>query len=34
MVVAVLAMLSSRDVRTLAHKLPEPADEPVKESIA
>jgi MFS family permease len=34
MVVAVLAMLSSRDVRTVAHKLPEPADEPVKESVA
>ena len=34
MTVAVLAMLSSRDVRTLPHKLPEPAEPPVKESAA
>lgn len=34
MVAAVAFMLSSRDVRTLAHKLPEPAAEPMKESIA
>jgi hypothetical protein len=34
MTAAVLAMLSSRDVRTLPHKLPEPAEPPVKESAA
>ncbi|WP_433299770.1 MFS transporter [Actinoplanes sp. CA-030573] len=34
MVAAVVFMLSRRDVRTLAHKLPEPAAEPMKESIA
>jgi MFS family permease len=34
MTVAVLGMLSSRDVRTLAHKLPEPAPAAMKESIA
>jgi MFS family permease len=32
MTLAVLAMLSSRDVRTLRHKLPEPAPRPMKES--
>jgi MFS family permease len=31
--VAVLGMLSSRDVRTLRHELPEPAPGPVKESV-
>jgi MFS family permease len=34
MVVAILAQLSSRDVRTLPHKLPEPEIQPVKESVA
>jgi MFS family permease len=34
MVAAVVFMVSSRDVRTLPHKLPEAADEPVKESFA
>jgi MFS family permease len=33
MTVAVVFMLGSRDVRTLPHKLPEPAAEPVKESV-
>ena len=33
-VVAVLGMLISRDVRTLPHKLPEPASGPMKESVA
>jgi hypothetical protein len=31
---AVFAMLSSRDVRTLRHKLPEPAVRPMEESTA
>lgn len=34
MTIAVLFMLSSRDVRTLPHKLAEPAGEPMKESVA
>jgi MFS family permease len=34
MTVAVLAMLSSRDVRTLRHELPEPAPATVEESLA
>jgi hypothetical protein len=33
MVTAVLGMLSSRDVRTLPHKLPEPTSGPVTESV-
>ncbi|WP_433372908.1 MFS transporter [Actinoplanes sp. CA-142083] len=34
MIAAVVFMLSSRDVRTLPHKLPEPATGPVEESVA
>jgi MFS family permease len=34
MAVAVLIQLTSRDVRTLPHKLPEPENQPVKESVA
>ncbi|GAA2652465.1 MFS transporter [Paractinoplanes durhamensis] len=34
MVIAILAQLSSRDIRTLRHKLPEPENESVKESVA
>jgi len=34
MTVAVLGMLSSRDVRTLPHKLPEPSPRAVEESVA
>jgi len=34
MTLAVLAMLSSRDVRELRHKLPEPEIPTVKESVA
>jgi MFS family permease len=33
MILAVLGMLSSRDVRTLPHKLPEPGAAPMKESL-
>ena len=34
MIISVVAMLSSRDVRTLPHKLPEPAQARVEESVA
>ena len=34
LILAVFGMLSSRDVRTLRHKLPEPAAEPMEESVA
>ena len=34
MVISVVGMLASRDVRTLRHKLPEPAGSPVEESVA
>ena len=33
MVASVVAMLSSRDVRTLPHQVPEPREEPVEESV-
>ncbi|KUL42022.1 MFS transporter [Actinoplanes awajinensis] len=33
MTLAVIFMVSSRDVRTLRHKVPEPADRPMKESV-